>query len=308
MYSQIIVPLDGSPLAEGALPYALTLGSAAGAAVILMQVVPSSERMRDYYLRYDAAMEAEHLAAAGAALEARARSLSRPSQRIDTYLAVGDAAEEIVRYADCRDGSCIVMATHGRGGALHWAFGSVARKVLTAATAPTLIVRSETEVRQSAQPATIRSILVPLDGSKLAEAAVPHARDLAQELGARVTLVRVIPLLSTLIASPYEPMIAAEYYDETMEEMRTSAQEYLTTIGDTFSVASVATDTVVTQGGAPMALLEMLDTKGYDLVVMSTHGRTGVKRWVLGSVAERLVEASRTPVLLVRVTEQSAAE
>ncbi len=76
----------------------------------------------------------------------------------------------------------------------------------------------------------------------------------------------------------------------------------------TVSAASVVTDTVVKQGGALMTLLEMLDTKEYDLVVMSTHGRTGVKRWMLGSVAERLVEASHMPVLLVRVTEQSAAE
>lgn len=308
MYSQIIVPLDGSPLAEGALPYALALAAATDAPVTLMQVVPSSQLMRDHYLRYDASMEAEQMATAATVLEARARSLSHPPQRIDTYLAVGDAAEEIVRYAERGEGSCIVMATHGRGGALHWAFGSVARKVLTAATIPTLIVRSEREPAQSAQPATIRSLLVPLDGSKLAEAAIPHARDIAHELGARVTLVRVIPLLSTLIASPYEPMIAAEYYDETMEQMRTSAQEYLTTISHTFSAASIVTDTVVKQGGAPMALLEMVDTKEYDLVVMSTHGRTGVKRWVLGSVAERLVEASHTPVLLVRTTEQPTAE
>ncbi|MDQ6834427.1 MAG: universal stress protein [Chloroflexota bacterium] len=303
MSSRIIVPLDGSPLAESALPYALALASATGTTVTLMQVVPSSHLMRDYYVRYDASMEAEQAATAGAALEARARSLSSATLPINAYIAVGDAAEEIVRYAERGGETYIVMATHGRGGVLHWAFGSVARKVLTAATVPTLIVRSETEPERPAQAVTIRNLLVPLDGSTLAEKAVPLARDLARTLGAQVTLVRVVPFLTSLIASPYEPMLAMND-DGAMEEMRMSAREYLTKINQTFIAAGVTSDMVVKQGGAPIALLELLDTKKYDLVVMSTHGRTGAKRWVLGSVAERLVEASHTPVMLVRVSDE----
>ncbi len=303
MSSRIIVPLDGSPLAERALPYALALASATGATVTLMQVVPSSHLMRDYYVRYDASMEAEQAATAGAALEARARSLSSATLPINAYIAVGDAAEEIVRYAERGGETYIVMATHGRGGILHWAFGSVARKVLTAATVPTLIVRSETEPEHPAQAVTIRNLLVPLDGSTLAEKAVPLARDLARNLGAQVTLVRVVPFLTSLIGSYGEAMLAMND-DGAMEEMRMSAREYLTKINQTFAAAGVTSDMVVKQGGAPIALLELLDTKKYDLVVMSTHGRTGAKRWVLGSVAERLVEASHTPVMLVRASDE----
>lgn len=301
MFRGITVPLDGSPLAESALPYALALGDALRVPVTLMHVVPLPKMTLDYQLRYDATNEAALLAQAGDMLKSRARSLVSSGRRVDTYATVGDAAEEIVRYTERSDGWCIVMATHGAGGVLHWAFGSVARKVLTAATVPTLIVRPDAAPERPDEPATIRKILVPLDGSDLARAALPIAKDLAKSLGAPVTLARVVPIPTAMyLDSPYAPMMAQPYLADAISAEREAAAADLDVIAKELREAGITATTVVQVGSPANDLLDLLADGQYDLVVMSSHGRTGVKRWVLGSVAERLVEAAHTPVLIAR--------
>jgi len=301
MFSGITVPLDGSPLAERALPYALALGNAMRVPVTLMHVVPLPKLTLDYQLRYDATEEAALLAQAGDMLESRARTLVGSALRVATYAAAGDAAEEIVRYAERSDGRCIVMATHGAGGVLHWAFGSVARKVLAAATVPTLVVRPRAVPERPGEPATIQKILVPLDGSDLAREALTLVKTIAKPLRATVTLARIVPIPTGMyMASPYTPMMTQPYFDETIAAQRAAAAADLDAIVGELREAGITATSVVQAGSPANQLLDLLADGQYDLVVISSHGRTGVKRWVLGSVAERLVEASHTPVLIVR--------
>ncbi len=303
MFSGITVPLDGSPLAEGALPYALALGEALAAPVTLVHVVPRSFHALDYQMRYDATDEAASLARAAREMEARAASLDRPGRHVDAYAAAGDAAEEIVRHAERGASPCIVMATHGAGGNIHWAFGSVARRVITAATVPTLVVRAGSTPEMPGVPATIRSILVPLDGSDLSRQAVTLAKTIAQRLGAAVTLARIVPLSTEMyMASPYTPIQMQPDLDEATAAEREAAAADLALIERELRDAGVAATSVVQSGNPADRLLALLADGRYDLVVMSSHGRKGITRWVLGSVAERLVEASHTPVLIVRAT------
>jgi nucleotide-binding universal stress UspA family protein len=309
MFSGITVPLDGSPLAESALPYALALGDAVGVPVTLMHVVPLPKLTLDYQLRYDATEEAALLAQAGDMLESRASTLGGSARRVDTYAAVGDAAEEIVRYAERSDGRCIVMATHGASGVLHWAFGSVARKVLTTATVPTLVVRPRAAPDRPGEPVTIGRILVPLDGSDLAREALPLVKDLAKPLGAAVTLARVVPIPTAMyLDSPYAALMAQPYLADAIAAEREAAAADLDAIAAELREAGIAATTVVQAGSPANDLLDLLADGQYDLVVMSSHGRTGVKRWMLGSVAERLVEASHTPVLIVRAAVPAASQ
>lgn len=192
------------------------------------------------------------------------------------------------------------------GVVLHWAFGSVARKVLTSATVPTLVVRPRAVSERPEQPATIRNILVPLDGSDLAREALTLVKTFAKSLGAAVTLVRIVPIPSGMyIASPYTPMMTQPYFDETIAVQREAAVAELDVIAGDLRAAGIAATSVVQAGSPANQLLDLLADGRYDLVVMSSHGRTGVKRWVLGSVAERLVEASHTPVLIVRAAAPS---
>lgn len=308
MFSGITVPLDGSPLAESALPYALALGDAMRVPVTLVHVVPLPKLSLDYQLRYDAAEEATLLVRASETLKARAQSLRAGTRRVETYVVAGDAAEEVVRFAERSAGRCIVMATHGWGGVLHWAFGSVARKVLTSATVPTLVVRPRTVSERPEQPATIRNILVPLDGSDLARAALTLVKTFAEPLGTAVTLVRIVPIPGAMYsASPYTPMMTQPYFDETIAAQREAAVAALDVIAGDLRETGITATSVVQAGSPANELLDLLADGQYDLVVMSSHGRTGVKRWVLGSVAERLVEASHTPVLIVRAAVPSTA-
>lgn len=158
MFTHILVPLDGSPLAQGVLPYALALASATDTPITLLCVVPSMQVRPDYYISYNAATEAAQLAAAGDALDTLAQSLRSHGPRIATAVAVGDAADQILRYAERKRTAWtrFVMASHGRGGAFHWVFGSVARKVITAASVPTLVVRTKDVPEHPETPAAIR--------------------------------------------------------------------------------------------------------------------------------------------------------
>jgi nucleotide-binding universal stress UspA family protein len=307
MFVRVLVPLDGSPLAQSALPYALALASAVDAPITLLSVVPPMQMLTDDYVPYNAATEAVQLADAGDALDALARSLRTHGVRVTTAVAVGDAADQILRYTEENDVDAIVMASHGRGGALHWAFGSVARKVITGATVPTLVVRAQDAPEHAETPAPLRSILVPLDGSELAEGVIPLATDLARSCGASVTLARVVPFPGGIyMASPYAPLVAADTFDHAMEQARDAARVYLEAAAERLRSAGITVEAVVRDGDPASRLLSLMDEDRYDLVVAATHGRTGIRRWVMGSVAERLIESSHTPVLLVRSTALAA--
>ena len=301
MFNRILVPLDGSPLAESAFPYAVALAAASDASVTLLTVVQPMQLISDYYIPYDASLEAAQLASAGESLDIVAQTLRRAGVRVTTDVTVGSAADQILRYTEEYGIDCIVMATHGRGGAFHWAFGSVARKVLTAATVPTLVVRAKEAPTHPDLAAKIESILVPLDGSERAEAVLPLVKELARSFGATVTIAEIIPFPGGIyFASPYAPLVAAETFDQSMEESREAAKVYLQMVAERFRAAGITAETVTQDGDATSRLLGLLDAREFDLVVMATHGRTGIARFVMGSVAERMIEASGTPVLLFR--------
>lgn len=306
MFTRMIVPLDGSPLAQCALPYALALADAAGVPMTLLHVVAPLATTLDFDWQYDASLEATALARAYDALVPLAQSLHAPGRRVETQVLLGDAPAEILHYADRGAQDLVVMATHGRGGALHWAFGSVARKVLTTTDTPLLIVRPSRSPEQPTQPAAIRSILVPLDGSARAETVLPLVRAVAKSCHAQVTLTRVVPLLpSDYVMSSYTTPSELAYLDEITTAARAAATKHLGTIAAEWTAAGVKTEAVVQTGEVAHTLLESIASGGYDLVAMTTHGRTGLSRWVLGSVAERLIEGSHTPILLVRSGDET---
>lgn len=293
MFARIIVPLDGSALAASALPYALRLADATGASLSLVRVVTPLHVVWDDDVVYDAATEAEGLVRAGGALDSLAERLRAPGRRVEIYAAVGDPADEILRYTERTYGDLIVMATHGRGGIARWAIGSVARKVLMDAPAPTLIVRPEDGPAQPEEPAAIRRILVPLDGSTSAETVVPPARDVAHSLGARVTLARVVTLPTVAFAAAPDTLTAPRPYPADTAAGKGRA-------------ASLADTTIALDSGPADVLLDLLNDGGYDLVVISTHGWAGPKRQALGGVSERLIASSRTPVLLLRAADAAS--
>jgi nucleotide-binding universal stress UspA family protein len=141
-----------------------------------------------------------------------------------------------------------------------------------------------------------KRILVPLDGSQLAEAALEHARGLAQRFQAKVTLLRVL-------VSPYAvvaPDMVLTGYDANLNELSIQAQQYLKRMAARVEEAEVHVTTVVCEGPVAEAILEHAVALDVDLIIMSTHGRGGVSRWVYGSIADRILQAASCPVLVIR--------
>jgi nucleotide-binding universal stress UspA family protein len=190
----------------------------------------------------------------------------------------------------------VVMATHGRGGLQRLFLGSVADKVMRTADQPTLLI-SPSEDATARQAIQLRRIVVPLDGSPLAEAALAPAARLAAAAGARLVLLRVQswPVMTTM-ALPYVPDLGP-----VEAELERQAQQYLEGVLGRLP-AGVAADIAVLRGIPTMTLVDYVQENAVDLVVMTTHGRGGVRRLALGSTADRLIRLG-LPVLLIRAAE-----
>jgi nucleotide-binding universal stress UspA family protein len=293
----IIVPLDGSTLAEAALPYAEALATATKASLALIAVV---EREETGWLGVADDIAAHLERARWQSLEhylsATVTGLRERGFEVSTTVTAGDPADEIVAAADADPGAMIVICTHGRGGITRWAIGSVADKVMRLSTRPVLMVRSEDE-GQGRRLVALRRLMVPLDGSPLAEAVLPLAADLARTVGAEIVLVRVEPWLAVM-APEYG------YYPDMGRidaEIAADAKQYLEETRRRLPT-DIDVKTIVLRGGPAALLTEFARTEGIDLVIMSTHGRGGFKRLVMGSTADRMVR-SGAPVLLIRPHE-----
>jgi nucleotide-binding universal stress UspA family protein len=290
MNPTILVPLDGSALAETALPWARAL-LAPGGGVTLLRVVAEDDGRRE-----GEEIAREELGRGAAALRGESAEI-----QVHEEVAVGDAAEVIVRVAAERAVGMIVMASHGRGAIGRWVFGSVADRVARTSPVPVLIVRAEAEAA-AAEPAApvIRRLVLPLDGSPLAEEALPVAADVAARLRAPVLLVQAVdPVAIPLDAGVGGPVgpVSAEIYDEIAQAAEDEAQRTLAAAATQLGGTGVATSEAVLNGSPYSAIAEA--TRPGDLLVMTSHGRGGVRRWLLGSVAEKLVREGPVPVLLV---------
>ena len=198
MYTRMLIPLDGSKLAENVLPYARTLAGAMDLRIELLSVVDTMDfartthagHVRDFDPIIEAAVrEGEQY------LENVARSLT--GSTVNCVVEQGQADQIIIEKAARDKETLIGMATRGRSGIHRWLMGSVAEKVLRGATNPLLLVRGDEEGKSDGA-ATLKSIVVPLDGSKVAETVLPRAIDLAKKLRLEIVLTRAyqIPLSS----------------------------------------------------------------------------------------------------------------
>jgi nucleotide-binding universal stress UspA family protein len=242
---------------------------------------------------------ARHRHVADDYLDAVAGVLYDVTPTVSTASDVGDPSEAILRIIHERDIGMVIVASHGRGFLGRVVVGSVADRVARAADVPVLVIhphRGSMPARADIS-AGIGRLVVPLDGSELAREALPVAQALALRLGIPVHLVRALPTREEIATHP-DP-VEAGYY----EEMIAAAAEALESEAHRLRASGidVTTDSLI---GAPAATI--LDEIGaHDLIVMTSHGRGGVRRWLLGSVAERLIRAGEAPVLLVPVAQRA---
>ncbi len=313
MLRRIVVGLDGSAQAESAVPAAAALARASGARLTLVQALPSGETLEvidaahpDVF-RYSASEGSEDdvLAARAAARDARAylervAALWRASGiTVDTLVVAGDPADVVIEVVTTRSADLVVLATRGRTGLDRLLFGSVAEAILRRSPVPVVLLQSLAPEYELAGPGQIVRLLVPLDGRPLAEAALPWAGDLARSLHAEVVLARILPPAS----SPAEEASASTETGQEIslsDERVKSAQEYLDVVAQRLRAAGVRVSTVVRRDQPAVGLVAAADAQSAALIVMATHGRTGLPRTLLGSVALEVVRQAQRPVVLVR--------
>lgn len=289
-YDTILVPLDGSDFSKQALPLALSIARRCGAALRLVQVHVA------YPIIYGYEAATFGVEADVALVQSEQRDLLWMAGQVrdlsnlpTTATMVRNAApvEGLVAVArQCKAG-LIVMTTHGRGPVSTFWLGSVADEMLRTAPCPVLTSRPVEGPVDLGTDRTFKRILVPLDGSNKSEYAVETAVATGSLMDAEYHLLHVCPSADGLEA-------AEAYLRGIQERMR--------------PLATAVTTHAVTGPHVPERILEVADQVEADLLVLETHGRRGLERWRLGSVADKLLRRSPIPVLTARTPVRGAAE
>lgn len=303
--SSLLVPLDGSPLADRAIPWAQALADA-GTKIVLLRVLPPPGVAEELLGRRGGDAKGIAEAAARSSLEASAAALAGRGG-VELAVATGDPAEVIVAEATSRGIGAIVIASHGRGAIGRWMFGSVADRVARTSTVPVVIVREDEDAGAVAPAPALRRVVVPIDGSARAHEALPAAQAVATAHKLPIHLLTAIDVASlTPVAAPGVVMpVSGELYDQIYDDLTRSAQQGLDEAAAELRGSGVEITTEVRLGPPDVAITDVL--RANDLAVLTSHGRSGVRRWLLGSVAEELVRSAPAPVMLVPSSERAGA-
>ena len=315
MQQYILVPLDGSTLSEAILPHAIAIAHATGSALLLLQVLEPvyepifgalgfPELVEEEQL---AQMRDEQLASLHYYLENIASQLRADGLEIHTKVIEGNhPATEILWHAEY-DALLLMSAitTHGRSGVLRWLFGSVAAEVIQTTPRPLLLLRSQESDRSFStvnfKAVPYQTIIVPLDASPFAEQALDQAYELASAMNATLHLVSIVPpphILPFHIHKEKESQsLMRALHHQTELERRT---HYLEQRAEYFRQQGLMVQTHVATGHPAEEILRFSTQHQHPLIVMTTHGRSGLSRILLGSVAMKVVQGAHVPILLMR--------
>lgn len=314
MYHRMLVPLDGSELSEVVFPYAKELAGRLGLDVILLHVHSPEEDgtvpLHRAYIEHKAELikqksqEVQEKVGGGSAGRA---------VKVWGELAVGHPAEEILRFAGEKDIDLILMATHGRSGIKRWVMGSVADKVLRAAEVPVWLVRAGIPEGIVYDKWPQRTILVPLDGSELAEAVLPHVEALAKQRGAELVEVVLLSVCEPGGASGYYPpsarfetptgavhVMPRDFARAQAAKQKMLAKQYLTGVQKRLKDAGLRVRSEVRTGDSANEIIDYASNSPFNLIVMATHARSGFSRWAYGSVTTKVLQGVSSPMFLVR--------
>jgi len=286
MYLSLLVPLDRSSLAEQALPLALSIARRAKGHLDLVEVhaMYAAEGATGGWLPFDAERDAECKQQEQLYLDAMAKWVTSVSPvSVTVGVLSGSAvlpetvADGILERARAGKADMIAMTTHGRGPLSRFWLGSVADELIRRATMPVLLLRPSEKVPGLIPEPVLDNILIPLDGSVLAEQALEPALALAQLMEARCTLLRVV-----------------ESHSSSAE-----AEAYLERVAAKLGQRAVQLRTRVVVARRPVdAILATAEAQGSNLVALATHGRGGLNRLLVGSVADKLIRTAAVPVLV----------
>lgn len=301
MFNRILVPLDGSELAETALSIAAKLAHPTKTTLIIAKfvelelMVPTPLGQVPVFIEHHGSQQLESSMAYLKEIEARPLMADT---HVECIAKTGNPSEKILELIEEKEIDLVVMTTHGHRGVMKWALGSVTERVLRHTPCPVLVIRPETD--------GIQHILAPLDGSKLAEQALPFAIELAKRFEANLTLqyvneeITLIDRMTVDMLNQYEPGLA----ESVRAVFARDGEKYLQTIVESIE-EDVHVNIWMDSGHPAHRITEAANNGVFDAVVMSTHGRTGIQRWVYGSVMEKVLRSIDIPILVVRPEKEN---
>jgi nucleotide-binding universal stress UspA family protein len=303
MFKRLLVPLDGSQLAESVLPAATYFAECFGATIVLFHALEQGARAtihgERHLLNED---EAETY------LGDVAARLARPGLTIETDVhpvKEADIARSIIEHIEELKGDLVLLCAHGSGGLRDMLIGNIAQQVVARGATPVLFVHPRME---RAPAFAIRKILVPLDATPQHEPALPIAEEIARQCDAALHLLTVVPTTGTLSAERAGTgLLLPTTMTAVLDLAQRGAAEYLQSIAARLLAEGVPATAQVARGDVASAILKMAGRAPADLIVLATHGRTNVDAFWSGSVTPKVLARSDVPVLLVRVTGEEAA-
>jgi len=302
MYRKIVVPLDGSELAEGILPHVGELIRERDSQVYLLSIVPTMRGVLPPVVDWRPKGEEQQRVEQELReyLRKVAQRLEPVAAEVQIHVRFGRPADEVLAFAEDVEADLIAMTTHGRSGIRRWIFGGVAEQVLRAALCPVLLVRAGAEPPRTAY----RRILVPLDGSELAEQALPYLKALIQRGETRIFLVSVLTTglgeRTVALLTSYPPGL--QLSTTALHYAEVELKRYLRSVATVLRDHGAITHVEVRQGSPADEVLTYAADVEADLIGMTTHGLSGLSRWVYGNVAAKVLQGAHCPVLLVRPT------
>jgi nucleotide-binding universal stress UspA family protein len=297
---QVLVPLDGSPIAEQVLPMAETICRAYQASMTLVSVLqphdwsrflPTTQDQEWQITESERAGRETYLGHVVERLHAGGNSLE-----IDYVIGAGPVADQINTLACNLGADLVVMSTSGRYGAGPWMIGSVASKMVQLTNRPTLLIPPLNGNGKSPQ---LKRLLVTLDGSEFAERVLPYARAFASQFDSQVLLLSVPEVPETWM---YGAM--GEVVEGLRAETEARTCQYLEPIAATFYQEGLEAQPLITGSGPARTIVSVSESESVDMIMLATHGLGGKDRLFVGSVADRVVQNTRRPVFLVPIQER----
>lgn len=306
MYKRMLVPLDGSQLAEVVLSYAKELAGRLDLEAIILHVCNPEEQAFNTMHRAYVDQIAETMASQ--VIEVRQKTaLQKDAKRIITKgeLTIGYPADEIIHYANDNEVDFILMARHGYSGIKQWTISSVVDKVLRASKVPVLLVRTDMPYEIAYNQWPPKMLLVPLDGSELAESVLPHVETLAKKRGVEpmdVVLLMVYEQSSipSVLSEASQLYGWDELNNQMMSSLKQACEQYLAGIEKRLKDTGLKVMSRILTGNPAHEIIEFTRQNPFSLVVIATHGRSGYVCCDYGDVTNKILHEGVSPIFLVR--------
>ena len=301
MWERIVVPLDGSNLAELALPYAEELAGTFNSEVVLVYVNEPAEsqyrHMHQLYIEEMAGQMRERI-------KDYSRDIVSPIMKVSSEVLPGEPAEKIINYVEKNDVNLVIMASHGRSGITPWSTGGVANKVLHITRVPVLLIKAIKPPQRTPVKHLLNRILLPLDGSEAGEAAVPNIQELIDRMESEVILFGVVP--AGQHARTVGGLDYILYPEQQLELVKAEARVYLDKVCHRLTGRKGNVRVEIKVGDIAREIIKFADEANVNMIAISAHGRSGIEKWVFGSIAHKIIQASNTPILIVRASGRKA--